>query len=597
LVLAHMLSDENTGIPWDSDSGVPPSVMWTPPPAGGAIPALLGLAGTGLLGEYQISGVSNAPVGTQTQIIWRDVRGPMEAFGHERDATNSAVPTVLPPLTLVNTTNSQVAVKNGYAVTTSDGQRLGSAEPILVKWSGVLLVEREGEYRFHAGSPAREGEKPNFELAEKSRWRVTLQRGSKTFAVLNHEWPGNTEPEIHEPRLRRGAYGIVIEYSQPAPDFSSAHPHKAHTGFQVKYVGPDTEDRLATLPVDRLYRDYQDNTLDQSITFLPGSKNAQAFLKAFYTSTLRDMHRTYQRAFKAVLFAGKLNLSARTGDEHQSELGYMLANPANFAGHAYYRTSPTTFTQHLANFDFDFLPIDDNYHPPAPNPRTAPSLQQTQAMFDWWERLFDYTVVRKQVHRRSKDPLWYIFEEAQVNPPGDPAQLLRYIGANPGYLDLDLRYFQDQATAIYSVDDADLQDDRWLVRVWHADLWIRCLMDCFHSKDISKARPDLWASDDPSAPVPASGVTQTGNANLLTFLNDACFDEHPRRYAAVKRLNDGLRERGRKALISYLCATNRVQLPWSATAFATKPADLSDLLLLDVETGVCEKASRIEEAI
>ena len=31
--------------------------------------------------------------------------------------------------------------------------------------------------------------------------------------------------------------------------------------------------------------------------------------------------------------------------------------------------------------------------------------------------------------------------------------------------------------------------------------------------------------------------------------------------------------------------------------YATKPADLSDLLLLDVETGVCEKASRIEEAI
>ena len=55
------------------------------------------------------------------------------------------------------------------------------------------------------------------------------------------------------------------------------------------------------------------------------------------------------------------------------------------------------------------------------------------------------------------------------------------------------------------------------MRVWHADHWIRCLMDRFHAKDISKARPDLWASDDPSAPVPASGVTQTGNANLLAL--------------------------------------------------------------------------------
>jgi hypothetical protein len=598
LVISRLNADENTGTPWDSDSGAPPNVMWTPPPAGGAIPALLGLVGTGLLGEYEApnTNIGAAPAGPATQVIWRDARGPMQAFGHERDATNSAVPTVLPPITLSSSTNPSIRVTNGYAVRTSDGDRLGGAEPILVKWSGVLLVEREGEYRFHAGAPTPEGEKPDFELAEKSQWRVTLQRGAKTFAVLNHEWPGNTEPEVHEPRLRRGAYQITVEYSQPAPDFSTSQPHRKRTGFQVKYAGPDSEDYLVTLPVHRLYRDYQDQTLDQGITFLPRSKNAQAFLKAFYTSTLRDMRRTYQSAFKAVLLSGKLDLSARRREDHQSELGYMLANPVNFAGYAYYRTSPTVFTQHLVNFDFNFLPIKDNYHPPVADARTAPSLQQSQAMFDWWERLYDYTVVRRQSHRRCKDPIWHLFEEAKLNTPGDPAQLLRHIGAEQRYWDLDLRYYQDQLSAIYSVSDADLQDDRWLVRVWHADRWIRCLMDRFHAKDISKARPDLWASDDPSAPVPASGVTQTGNANLLAFVNNACIDEHPRRYADVKRLNDGLRERGRKALVSYLCQ-NRVLLPWSASTYATKPADLSDLLLLDVETGVCEKASRIEEAI
>ncbi|HKN59914.1 MAG TPA: neuraminidase-like domain-containing protein [Candidatus Acidoferrales bacterium] len=599
LVISRLYSDENTGTPWDSDNGVPPNVMWTSPPAGGAIPALLGLVGTGLLGEYEVPNANTdaAVAGSAIQVIWRDVRGPMQAFGHERDATNSAVPTVLPPITLSNSTNPLIAVNNGYAVKTSDGHRLGSAEPILVKWSGSMLVEREGEYRFHAGAPTSEGEKPDFELAEKSQWRVTLQRGSKIFAVLNHEWPGNTEPEVHEPRLRRGTYQITVEYSQPAPDLSTSHPHRKRTGFQVKYAGPDTEDCPVTLPVHRLYRDYQDQTLDQGITFLPGSKNAQAFLKAFYTSTLRDMRRTYQRAFKAVLFSGKLDLSARCGEDHQSELGYMLANPSNFAGYAYYRTSPSAFMQHLVNFDFNFLPLKDNYHPPAADARTAPSLQQSQGMFDWWERLYDYTVVRKQAHRRCKDPIWHLFEEANLNPPGDPAQLLRHIGAEHKYWDLDLRYYQDQWSAIYSVSDADLHDDRWLVRVWHADRWIRCLMDRFHAKDISKARPDLWASDDPSAPVPASGVTQTGNANLLAFVNDACFDEHPRRYGNVKRLNDGLRERGRKALVSYLCRASRVPLPWSVSTFATKPGDLSDLLLLDVETGVCEKASRIEEAI
>jgi len=118
--------------------------------------------------------------------------------------------------------------------------------------------------------------------------------------------------------------------------------------------------------------DCQDQTLDQGITFLPGSKTAQAFLKVFYTSTLRDMRRTYQRAFKAVLFAGKLDLSARRGEYHQSELGYMLANPINFAGYGYYRTSPTAFTQQLANFDFSFLPIKDYYHPQAEPNGCAP---------------------------------------------------------------------------------------------------------------------------------------------------------------------------------------------------------------------------------
>jgi hypothetical protein len=42
---------------------------------------------------------------------------------------------------------------------------------------------------------------------------------------------------------------------------------------------------------------------------------------------------------------------------------------------------------------------------------------------------------------------------------------------------------------------------------------------------------------------------------------------------------------------------NRVPLPWWPGRFATAPRELSDLLLLDVETGLCEKVSRIEEAI
>ena len=625
-VLSHLLADENTGTSWESDSGAPPAVLWKTSPAGGAIASLMGLVGTGLLGEYgpaqsqakqtpdpappspSSAGASATPPATAPAspgspvILWREVRGPLEGFGHERDTINSPMTTVLPPLGLSPTSNPLVVVHNGYADRASDGLRLGGAGGFQVRWTGVLLIEREGEYVFHAGAPTPEGERPDFEHAERSQWRLTLERSQKTWVILNHRWPGETHPERNMPHLRRGAYHIVIEYNQEAPHFGGPHPHPHQTGFQVKYRGHDSDGCLVSLPLRRLYRDHKNHTLDQGVQFLPGSSRAQAFLQACYTSTLRDIRRTYQRAFKAVLFAGKLALSPTRNDVGQSELGYMLDNPALFAGRSYYRSSSSTsFTTHLANLDFDFLPIQDDYHAAASTPpdRSAPSLQRTAAMFDWWERLFDYDCIRREIHPLHKGPLWHLFEQAQQDNPTDAAELLRHIGAAPHGRPLELRFYQDQSSPIYAVTSSDLQDDRWLMRVWRADRWIRALLRRFHPRDIGAARPELWASEDPSTLLPAAAVTQTGNANLAAFLDDGYIENgEPRRYYDLQRLNDGLRDRGRRALIAYLCSANRVQLPWfPTTTYATCPRDLSDLLLLDVETGLCEKSSRIEEAI
>ncbi len=80
--------------------------------------------------------------------------------------------------------------------------------------------------------------------------------------------------------------------------------------------------------------------------------------------------------------------------------------------------------------------------------------------------------------------------------------------------------------------------------------------------------------------------TQTGNANLFAFVLARAFDNgKPRRYEDIRRLNDGLRRRGRDALLAYLCHDNRVALPWQAGLYATVPRELSDLLLLDVQAG------------
>jgi len=183
-----------------------------------------------------------------------------------------------------------------------------------------------------------------------------------------------------------------------------------------------------------------------------------------------------------------------------------------------------------------------------------PSLQRQQAMFDCWERVFDYDHIRKELGSR---------------------------------FECHLRYFQDQTVPVYALTTDDLEDDRWMVRAGHAGRWIQSLSHCFRGKDLAQARPELWAADDPAALV--AGETETGNANLSRFLADGCLEAGaPRLYDDLKKLNDGLRERGRDALVAYLCGVNGIK---------KTPKELSDLLLIDVETGVCEKAGRIEEAI
>jgi hypothetical protein len=55
LLLHELFADENRATAsWENDNGHVPPVTWTPPPNGGAFAALLGLTGTGLLGEALI---------------------------------------------------------------------------------------------------------------------------------------------------------------------------------------------------------------------------------------------------------------------------------------------------------------------------------------------------------------------------------------------------------------------------------------------------------------------------------------------------------------------------------------------------------------
>ena len=586
LVLKELFGDENKATAdWENDQGTTPAVTWAPPPNGGAFAALLGLIGTGLIAEY-----------TTGALVWRNASGPLSSFGHERNSKNCPVPTVLPSLSVALTPPQMqfVSALNGFAIKDATGACLGGAEGFAVKWSGSLLIDREGNYELWGGGPTPDGDKPEWENNEGRRWRVTLKRGQRTWITVRRHWTGDEDIRSSSLFLKRGVYELIVEFDQPSPTFlNNEEVRSQHTGFQLKYSGPDSDDKLVEIPHHRLFSISKAGSLGTGITTL--SQGAADFLTRFYVSSLRDIRRTYQRAFKALLFVHRFALSADRRADGQSELSYLLQQKANFAGVSYYR-SGSGFNRHAAGFDFNFLPLLDNYYPPADDSRSHPSLQRIQAMFDWWERIFDYGSVRSQVHRRCERHLWHLFDEAKEKQPASPNFLLRQICADSRHWHLDLHYYQDQNSSVYAVTSSDLEDDRWVVRAWHADQWIRTLVRCFNPKDITKARPDLWASEDPSALV--TGEAETGNANLSAFLCDGCFEKGPPRlYEDVKRLNDGLRQRGRHALIAYLCRLNRVPLPWWPGRFATAPRELSDLLLLDVETGLCERASRIEEAI
>ena len=576
LVLRHLFADENasTSAPpsWENDDGSAPPVTWTPPANGGAFAALLGLVGTGLDGAFTAGGA----------VAWREISDAMNNFGPVRDRENCPVPTVIPAmgLTLTPQQLAHVTLRNGLAMADVNDEWLGGGQGFEAAWHGVLWIDENGEYHFHAGAPTEGHEEPSLHEARHRSWRIVLRRGQKTWVLLRRHWHHEQDIDRAALHLRRGAYEIDVDLVQHEPDFVHPPLHRQHTGFQIKYRGPDTHERLTVLPRSHLFRTHVDHRL--SVAGLSGA--AAGFLHNRYGSSLRDIRRTYQRAFKAALFTHRFALSARPRGDEGSELRYMLSQPVRFAGWSTYLDGGVWKT-HKADFNFNFLPVGDPYFPPAGDDRSHPSAKRVTALFDWWERIFDYSQMRKEVRAHCDRHVWLLFEEARDQLPADPGILLRHMGADPRHWPLDLTFYQSPFAPAYAVTSADLEDDRWTVRAWHADLWLRRLWRHFTVKDITHAKPWLWAADDPSVPVGG----ESGNANLLRFLCDGCFDNgKPNRYEDVRLLNDGLRERGREALICYLCGPGGI---------AASPEELSGILLLDVRAGIRETASRIEEAI
>jgi hypothetical protein len=590
LVLKRLYADGDPATtPWEAaqPSGAPPAVTW-PIPAAGAFAALLGLCGTGLTVRY-------SPPGQPS--LWSEQSGPLQEFGDVRDHRNTPLPTLIPAIQPPpGAPSTYVDLVNGFALSQRGDRDLGGAEGFSVTLSGVLLVEHEGRYRFAAGAPTAQGEPPRPEREEQREWGVTLRRGASSWVLLSHRVPGqaDTAPEA-EQHLRRGAYEIVVEYRRPEPQFDDPDELvRRYAGLQVKYAGPDTGDDLVTIPRQRLYIGHYDPPRIDADRVGQAAANT---LAATYVSSLSDIRRTYQRAFKAVLLAARFDLSARPAEDGQTELGFMLAHPDRFAGTSFHRAGGV-FTQHRAQFDFNFLPVLDSYPAVAGDDRAAPSRPRQAAMFDWWERLLDYTELRRQNatdrdgrHRRR---LWRLFTAAEDANPTDVLQLMPHLEIPLDHNDLVQRYVglpallgEPELTA------QNLVDERWPIRAWKAERFLSAVLAGAYTTRIASARPDWWAADDPSAGTPS------GNDNLTQYVGDALLEMgEPRRYRDLRQIDDGLRERARRALVAYLCRLDRVQLPGGPPkAYARGPENLSDLLLLDVSAGLSERASRIDDAV
>jgi hypothetical protein len=507
------------------------------------------------------------------------------------------VPTVLPALgaTVPPSQTGLLSTRNGLLFANLTNAPLGGAQGFTVTWTGALLIEDDGHYEFWAGAP-RHGDKdgddtPDFDAEPGAAWHVTLQRGARTWVISSRAWPSEPDRRVAAVPLRPGAYDLTAALTQPGPDFTSAaEVRPRHTGLALVYAGPDSDGARVPIPHRRLMQVIKDKPLGDGIAGLAAGPTN--YLATLYVASLRDVRRTYQRAFKALLFAHRFALSAAERPDEPSELGFMLRHSADFAGTGFARVGPAYVAQ-LADFDFNYLPVLDDYHAPAGDQRAQPSPQRVWAMFDWWERIFDYTVLRADARRRDCHA-WRLFAEAADRLPANPEYLLREIGAPSSHWPLDLRFFQAQGLPPYEVTATDLEDERWTIRALRADRWLDAMRRSFAATDLSAVRPDLWVADNPAA---VAGQT-TGNGNLLAFLCQGEFRlDAPRRIEAVRAVTDGLRRRARDALAAYLCAAGRTPLPWGVGLFATTPIELSALLLTDVERGTVERGSRVDEAI
>ena len=566
-ILAHVYADDNAALsPWEDDLGVSPAVTFPNKIHAGAFTALCGLTGTGLKGTFK---------DVDGNVLWREIRADMTAYGVSENLTDNPVPTVVPNLNFIPQNSPLIGViRNGNALTNgSPSKILGGAQGYTATYKGVLYLTETGQYTFRAGAPTGFGEIPDFEQAKHSQWQLTLKRGNKTWIVLDNDWeapdtPGDCSMEMN---LKRGAYDICFNFTQPEPSLQNTEDGCPQpTGWQIKWTMP-FQSEWHSIPIAHLYHKESFGDLSDNIQVIQNT--ASDYLKSQYQPSISGIRRTAIRVFGAGLLMHGSQISAEpVSDSGTSEIDYLLSNRDRFSGISHYKDAGIWKT-HLAGFDLNLLPVLDNYCPPyaVADKRVEPSTQRIQALFQWFEQLWEFNNLKTEAAEKGLNNVWLLWHECAENHQDLAGHLQKYLGVGFDKTALVTNFYSG-----LTLSGNDLLNEEWTIRVWEALKCIEAWMCNFVPASFQDVKPAEWVNID---------FNSTGNENLVSFITEGFKHSQIDKFKDLEAINDSIRTKSNLALRCYYTNQKNANLA------------LDEILLTDVAVGSCETASRLDMAI
>ena len=558
-LLSRLYADDNPAVGnWETDSGDSPSVQWNYPWQAGAFAALNGLQGTGIKVEYRDL--------TSDALLWREFRGSMEAFSHRQNSDDCPVVGIIPAIDFNLPTQISIAhIRNGFAFLTPDGALLGGAQGWVAQAKGLLYVEETGVYKFRAGAPTPLGEIPDFDQVRHCKWKLQLRRGSKVYQVLDHAWENVATPAdcSIEMRLKRGMYEMEWVFQQPQPGFTNLEEDCPQpTGWAIKWITPARAE-WHVIPTQNLYYGCPVGDLSEGLSFPAEVSESVAWQ---YHPSVRGIRRSLLRAISAGLLFHGSGISAKpTSDSGQAEIDYLLNHAEKFTGLSYYHDG-IQWQPHLANLDLNFLPVRDNYClvETENDQRWTPSPQRSQALFDWFERLWEIRQLKLEAACHGLYNVWHLWNECaeQHQQNATRLHLKNYLGIREDLFPAVTNFYIGLA-----LDCSYLEQEQWTIRVWEAVKCIRKWQCALANLDFSSLQviPSKWLH----VGFDMDGLE--GKKNLVEFVAHALvLNSNPPRHKELKQISDDIRERESTALLAYIKAenlnTNILQLSGCSTA-------------------------------